>query len=79
MKKRKTAALLALGALLTAVAWVGEKVTRRREASVTLQPPKGWDRGLDGRYTPFCEGCGTTAVCRGAGCAPAGRFFQPRR
>ncbi|HJC41888.1 MAG TPA: hypothetical protein H9701_10115 [Candidatus Intestinimonas pullistercoris] len=56
MKKRKTAALLALGALLTAAAWVGEKVTRRREASVTLQPPKGWDRGLDGRYTPFCEG-----------------------
>ena len=54
MKKRKTAALLALGALLTAAAWVGEKVTRRREASVTLQPPKG--RGLDGRYTPFCEG-----------------------
>ena len=28
MKKRKTAALLALGALLTAAAWVGEKVTR---------------------------------------------------
>ena len=57
MKRRKTAVLLALGALLTAGAWVGERAAcRRQRCSVTRRPPKGWDRGLDGRRTLFCEG-----------------------
>ena len=57
MKRRKTAVLLALGALLTAGAWVGERAAcRRQRSSVTRRPPKGWDRGLDGRHTLFCEG-----------------------
>ena len=51
MKKGKTAVLLALGALLAAMAWAGERAARRRAAA----PPKGWDLGLDGRRTLFCQ------------------------
>ena len=57
MKRRKTAVLLALGALLTAGAWVGERAACwRQRSSVTRRPQNGGDGGVEGGRTLFCVG-----------------------